>query len=293
MAHHRSGALRAAAPGEAADEERPQALRLEGVTKSFPARAGGRLDVLRGIDLSVRSGAIHAILGRSGCGKSTLLHLIAGLAPHDGGRIAIEGVDMAAFRDWRAIGYVFQDDRLLPWRSALRNVALALEPEGLSRRERLDRAREMLALVGLSGFEEAFPNELSGGMRSRVALARSLAHRPRILLMDEPFSRLDAQTRAAMHGEVARLRDLLGMTVLFVTHDVEEAAVLADEVTVLAPRPGRVIARFTLDGPRPPRDGTAPTAVETVRRLKAALQDTPPGEVEAEIRNIAEFGVSR
>src|SRR5690606_9171796 len=121
------------------------------------------------------------------------------------------------------VGYMFQDDRLLPWRTALRNVALSLESKAMPRSERLVRAREMLALVGLAGFEDAFPNELSGGMRSRVALARSLAPRPRILLMDEPFSRLDSQTRATMHAELVRLRDLLGMTVLFVTHDVEEA----------------------------------------------------------------------
>jgi len=258
--------------------EGAQALALHGVSKSFPVRGGGMLEVLRGISLDVRQGEIHALLGRSGCGKSTLLHIIANLIPADAGRIDIEGVDSVEFRDWETIGYMFQDDRLLPWRTAIRNVALALENRGIGHAARLEQAREMLAMVGLSGFENAYPNELSGGMRSRVALARSLVRHPRILLMDEPFSRLDAQTRSEMHRELVRLRDLFGMMVLFVTHDVEEAAVLAGRVTVLAPRPGRVVAAFEMAPTKVPREGTDPAVVEDVRRLKAALGDTgnPP-----------------
>jgi ABC-type nitrate/sulfonate/bicarbonate transport system ATPase subunit len=247
------------------------ALSLSGVSKTFPVRGGGRLEVLRGIDLEIRQGEIHALLGRSGCGKSTLLNIIANLIEPDSGRIAIEGVNSRAFRRWEMIGYMFQDDRLLPWRTAIRNVALALENQGLGGAERMRRSKEMLAMVGLSSFEQAYPNELSGGMRSRVALARSLVRHPRILLMDEPFSRLDAQTRSEMHRELVRLRRLLGMTVLFVTHDVEEAAVLANRVTVLAPRPGRVVEEFEFATKDVPRDGTAPAVVAEIRRLKAAL----------------------
>jgi NitT/TauT family transport system ATP-binding protein len=255
------------------DEKRAD-LVLRGVDKSFALRDGGTLEVLRGVDIEVRAGTIHALLGRSGCGKSTLLHIIAGLTPMDRGEIEIRGMPIAAFRDWRAIGYLFQDDRLLPWRTACRNVALALEPSDMPRQARRERAREMLDLVGLASFADAYPNELSGGMRSRVALARSLAPHPDILLMDEPFSRLDAQTRSALHVELARLRDLLGMTVLFVTHDVEEAAVLAEDITVLAPRPGRVVERLALPG-RPPRNPLHPSIAETTRRLRLALGDVP------------------
>ncbi len=273
--------------------DRAPILQLEAVSKSYTVRDGASLEVLRAVDLQVHPGAIHAILGRSGCGKSTLLHLIAGLAPPDSGRIAVRGTDIREFDDWRTVGYVFQDDRLLPWRTALRNVALALEPDRLSRRERLDRAREMLALVGLAGFEHAYPNELSGGMRSRVALARSLVRRPRLLLMDEPFSRLDAQTRTAMHAEIVRLRDLLGMSVLFVTHDVEEAAVLADEITVLAPRPGRVIARIDPGIAPPPRDATAPGAGEVARRLRAALAEPGDDDTRAAVPEPLHYGATR
>lgn len=257
------------------------ALSLSGVSKTFPVRGGGRLEVLRGIDLEIRQGEIHALLGRSGCGKSTLLNIIANLIEPDSGRIAIEGVNSRAFRRWEMIGYMFQDDRLLPWRTAIRNVALALENQGLGGAERMRRSKEMLAMVGLSSFEQAYPNELSGGMRSRVALARSLVRHPRILLMDEPFSRLDAQTRSEMHRELVRLRRLLGMTVLFVTHDVEEAAVLANRVTVLAPRPGRVVEEFEFATKDVPRDGTAPAVVAEIRRLKAALGEaanSPAGQ---------------
>lgn len=249
---------------------RAASVQIRGLTKMFPIRQGGTLDVLRKIDIDVHPGRIHAILGTSGCGKSTLLHIVAGLTRFDEGSVEIEGIALGDFKDWRQIGYMFQDDRLMPWRTVLNNVSLALEAAGVPRAERLERCKRILAIVGLSDFEAAFPHEISGGMRSRVALARSLVLHPRILLMDEPFSRLDAQTRQAMHGELLRLRAIFDMTVLFVTHDVEEAAVLADDVTVLAPRPGRVIDSFSVDEPRP-RDTTASAVVAVVRRLKGAL----------------------
>jgi ABC-type nitrate/sulfonate/bicarbonate transport system ATPase subunit len=258
----------------AAPASRP-VLRLVRVGKSFTVAGGGRIEVLQDIDLTVEEGQIHALLGRSGCGKSTLLNIIAGLLAADRGAVRINGHERGARGPDPDVGYVFQDDRLMPWRSARDNVAFALENRPGNRRERQAKADEMLTLVGLTGFEQAFPSQLSGGMRSRVALARALVRRPRLLIMDEPFSRLDAETRSAMHREILRLRELLGTTVLFVTHDVEEAAVLADHVTVLRPRPGRIASVLPvhrlLPGDGTLRDGTDPAVVAVMRQLKAAL----------------------
>ncbi|HXF67093.1 MAG TPA: ABC transporter ATP-binding protein [Burkholderiales bacterium] len=245
------------------------AIALRGVSKRFEG-PGGELEVLREISFDVPARSILAILGASGCGKSTLLNIISGIARPSAGSIRFGGVPAGEFTGWSAIGYMFQDDRLLPWRTACRNVELALEAGAVPRAERRRRAREALALVGLEEFADAFPYQLSGGMRSRVALARSLVAEPRILLMDEPFSRLDAQTRSFMHGEVLRIQDLKHMTIVFVTHDVEEAAVLADQVVVLTPRPGRV--REIVDIPcERPRDPTHPAVAAYIQRLRALI----------------------
>jgi NitT/TauT family transport system ATP-binding protein len=255
---------------------RPADLHLSGVSKSFPARDGGpALKALENISLDVGAGTIHALLGRSGCGKSTLLNIVAGLLEADSGSVRVDGAEIDPRHPAPFIGYVFQDDRLMPWRTASENVAFALENRPIGKAERAAKVAAMLELVGLTAFGGAFPNELSGGMRSRVALARSLVREPRLLLMDEPFSRLDSETRDAMHEEIVRLRNLLGMTVLFVTHDVEEAVVLADAITVLAPRPGRVaetvdLARDVPSGGRL-RDSTDPAVVEEIRKLKSTL----------------------
>ncbi len=250
-------------------------LQLVGVGKSFTVTGGGRIEVLQDINLTVEEGRIHALLGRSGCGKSTLLNIIAGLIDADSGAVRINGQERGARGPVPDVGYVFQDDRLMPWRTARDNVAFALENLPGTRHERQTKAREILDMVGLTGFEQAFPNQLSGGMRSRVALARALVRRPRLLIMDEPFSRLDAETRSAMHREILRLRALLGTTVLFVTHDVEEATVLADHVTVLRPRPGRIASVMPvhelLPGDGTLRDGTDPAVVAVMRQLKSAL----------------------
>jgi len=254
-------------------------LQLVCVSKSFTVAGGGQIEVLRDIDLTVEQGRVHALLGRSGCGKSTLLNIIAGLLDADRGAVRINGQERGARGPQPEVGYVFQDDRLMPWRTARDNVAFALENRPGSKRERLEKANDILDLVGLAGFEQAFPNQLSGGMRSRVALARALVRRPQLLIMDEPFSRLDAETRSAMHQEIRRLRDLLGTTVLFVTHDVEEAAVLADHVTVLRPRPGRIATVLPvhelLPGDGALRDGTDPAVVAVMRQLKSALIQGP------------------
>jgi NitT/TauT family transport system ATP-binding protein len=250
------------------------------VSKYFSSNDKSRLEVLRDLSFAVPAGKIVAILGPSGAGKSTILNLAAGLITPDQGRVSVMGQDTsAAAVDWSRVGYMFQDDRLLPWRVAVRNVALALETGAMPAAERLRRARAELELVGLAGFADAFPHQLSGGMRSRVALARSLVGEPNILLMDEPFSRLDAQTRGNMHRELVRIHALRRMSILFVTHDVEEAVVLADRIIMLSPRPGRLREQIEVTLPQP-RIGTA-EAVALTGELRASLEADTNQEVSA------------
>ena len=241
------------------------ALSIQGIGKRF-----GDTTVLSGIDLNVARGEIVALLGASGCGKSTLLNIVAGLLAPDGGTLAYNGVAAAQFDGWREIAYMFQDDRLLPWRTARDNVAFGLEAQRLDKASRRARADAALTLVGLQDASDAYPHEMSGGMRSRAALARSLVVSPSILLMDEPFSKLDPQTRATMHREVLRIQAMQGTTVLFVTHDVEEAVVLANRIVVLAPHPGRI--KSIHDNTLPvPREATAPAVAEAIRALRLEI----------------------
>jgi ABC-type nitrate/sulfonate/bicarbonate transport system ATPase subunit len=242
------------------------------VSKRFPTAEGRMLEVLRGVSFDLPSTEIVAIVGPSGAGKSTLLNLAAGLILPDQGEVRILGRDTAGAVDWGRVGYMFQDDRLLPWRVALANVTLALEAGAMPAAERRRRAHDALALVGLTEFAKAYPHQLSGGMRSRVALARSLVGEPDLLLMDEPFSRLDAQTRAAMHRELLRIHAMRRLSILFVTHDAEEAVVLADRIVVMSARPGQVRATLdvTLSHPRPGTEGAA----ALVGRLRAMLEET-------------------
>jgi NitT/TauT family transport system ATP-binding protein len=241
------------------------AVEVEHISKHF-----GKLAVLEDISLTAPSGSVLAIVGASGCGKSTLLNIIAGLTQADQGNVRIDGVAGAPEQDTRVISYMFQEDRLLPWRTIISNAEFGLEAGTLSSAKRRERARAALQMTGLEAFEHAYPHELSGGMRSRVALARSLVVKPYILLMDEPFSKLDPQMRSQMHRELLRIREQLKMTVVFVTHDVEEAIVLADKVVVLKPRPGRVRDALMIDLPRP-RDPLAADVAETVRRVRALI----------------------
>ncbi|MEU7531556.1 ABC transporter ATP-binding protein [Saccharothrix sp. NPDC042600] len=199
---------------------------IEGLTAGY-----GRSAVLRGLDLVIGDGEVVVVAGPSGCGKSTLLRAVAGLLPITSGRVLVDGVPVRGPSRDRAL--VFQDDGLLPWRTALRNVELPLVLRGVSKAERRAVARSWLDRVGLAGFEDYLPRELSGGMRQRVQLARTLAQAPRLVLMDEPFGALDAQTRAAMQGLVVEVLRETGTTTIFVTHDVDEAVLLGDRVVVL------------------------------------------------------------
>ncbi len=245
-------------------------VQLESVGKSFMRRDGEQLEVLRNIDLDVPERSIVALVGASGCGKSTLLNIVAGLIPPDQGAVFLNGQKSSAFKDWRSMTYMFQEDRLFPWRTTAQNVALGLEAAGLPRKERRDRVMQVLELVGLEKFADSFPHELSGGMRSRAALGRSLVTEPSILLMDEPFSKLDPSIRTQMHDEVLRIAALRQMSVLFVTHDVEEAVVLANKIVVLMPRPGRVKETREIALPYP-RNPLSPEVAEEVRLLRLSL----------------------
>jgi NitT/TauT family transport system ATP-binding protein len=233
-------------------------------------RDGGQLEVLRDINLEVAPRSIVALVGASGSGKSTLLNIIAGLIAPDSGAVFLNDVRSSEFKDWRSMTYMFQEDRLFPWRTTAQNIGLGLEAANISRTERRDRVQHVLELTGLESFADAYPHELSGGMRSRAALGRSLVTEPTILLMDEPFSKLDPSIRGQMHEEVLRIAELKKMTVLFVTHDVEEAVVLADKIVVLEPRPGRVreTRPIALSYPRNP---LSPDVSEQVRLLRLSL----------------------
>ncbi|MGK4333387.1 ABC transporter ATP-binding protein [Lonsdalea quercina] len=237
-------------------------LEARGIYKTF-----GELSVLSDVSLTLGQEEILALLGPSGCGKSTLLNILSGLEDADSGTLTIQGEPAARFRHWQRIGYLFQEDRLLPWRTVQQNVNFGLETLRLRPEERRRRVTEALELVGLSAFARYWPHQLSGGMRSRVALARSLVTQPEILLMDEPFSKLDPQTRSAMHDEILRIQRLTGMAIVLVTHEVEEAVVLANRVMVFKPNPGHIhhIQHIALSRPRLP---TSQAVSEQVRLLR-------------------------
>jgi len=190
-----------------------------------------------------------AIVGPSGCGKSTILNMIAGLIAPTSGRIDVDGQPVAGVP--RAVGYVFQKDTVFPWRTVRRNIALGLEYRGAPAAEQERRVREAIALAGLEGFEDAFPATLSGGMRQRVALMRTLVIEPEILLMDEPFGALDTHTKLGLHAELLSLWEAKHQTVVFVTHDLGEAITLADRIVVMTRRPGRIKMLYDVKLPRP------------------------------------------
>jgi NitT/TauT family transport system ATP-binding protein len=233
--------------------QRTPKISLRAVTKAFPGRGGdGPFTALDGVTLDVASGEFVALVGPSGCGKSTLLDLVAGLSPKSGGELLVDGQPVTGPGLDR--GVVFQQYALFPWRTAQGNVEFSLEAKGLSRRERARVAREVLTLVGLAGFEGRYPHELSGGMKQRVAIARSLACEPEVLLMDEPFAALDAQTRESLQDELLRIWRRTGTTIVFITHAIDEAVYLGRRVAVMTSRPGRIkqVVPIDLDRPEDP-----------------------------------------
>ncbi|CAH2599937.1 aliphatic sulfonate ABC transporter ATP binding subunit [Rhodovastum atsumiense] len=236
-------------------------LALRHVGKRYDVE-GRRLAVLEDVSLEVNGGGFVSIVGPSGCGKSTLLRLVVGLEPCDRGEILVDGTVVRGIHRDRSIA--FQDHRLLPWLTLAGNVSLALEGLGVPAAARQGRVSEVLHLVGLQDFADAFPHQLSGGMAQRGAIARALVRAPRILLLDEPFGALDAITRLRLQEELLRLWQARGVTTLLVTHDVEEALYLSDTVVVMQSTPGQIGARIEVPLPRP-RDRTG-EAFGTLRR---------------------------
>jgi NitT/TauT family transport system ATP-binding protein len=224
-------------------------IRIDAVAKEFRSRSGEGLLALDTTTVTVPSREFLCVVGPSGCGKSTLMRLVAGLERPSSGSVFLDDNEVTGPR--RDIGLVFQSAVLLPWRTILENVLVPAEVLRLKRQEARERARALLALVGLSGFEDRYPNELSGGMRQRAAIARSLMHDPPILLMDEPFGALDALTRETMNFELLKIWEASGKTIILVTHSIEEALLLSDRILVFSPRPGRVCDEIRVDLPRP------------------------------------------
>jgi NitT/TauT family transport system ATP-binding protein len=223
---------------------------LRGVSKRFAASAGGQaVQALAPIDLDLRQGEFFAVVGPSGCGKSTLLELIAGLLPASEGRIEFEGRPVES-QVPDGIGVVFQEDASFPWLSVYDNVAFGLRQAALSADEKARRVNDAIAMMGLRDFAPTFPAQLSGGMRQRVCIARTLVTQPRLLLLDEPFGALDQQTRLLMGDEVLRLWREIDATVFLITHALDEAAMLADRIAIMSARPGRVIEIVETHWPR-------------------------------------------
>jgi NitT/TauT family transport system ATP-binding protein len=227
----------------------PVFIQVAGVSKSYRARDGMPVAAVEDISLEMAAGEFVSIVGPSGCGKSTLLSIVAGLIPSTRGEVRIEG--HAITEPYTKVGIVFQSDLLLDWRTVIGNVLFQFEMRGESARPFQGRARDLVASVGLAGFERKHPFELSGGMRQRVALCRALVHDPPLLLMDEPFGALDALTRDQLQVDLQRVWQESRKTVLFVTHSIAEAVFLSDRVVVMTPRPGRIREVLTIELPRP------------------------------------------
>ncbi len=229
----------------------PWVLEAQAISHTYPParRHGSPVQALEDVSFAVRRGTFVALVGPSGCGKSTLLRILAGLIRPTRGQALLEGEPVT--RPQRRIGLVFQQANLMPWRSVRDNIALPLELAGVPAAERAARADALITAVGLAGFADAFPAELSGGMAQRVAIARALISRPEVLLLDEPFAALDALTRERLSLDLLRVWAAHGQTILLVTHNISEAVLLADEILVMSARPGRIVAHVPVALPRP------------------------------------------
>jgi len=243
-------------------------LSFANVSKTYTTSRGQAVTALETINLAVREKEFVCLVGRSGCGKTTLLRIAAGLELSTEGEVRLG--NKVITRPDTAVGMVFQEDRLFPWRTVRDNVTLGLEIKKTPTEKCRATTDKYLHLVGLSGFDGAYPGELSGGMKQRAAIARVLVNEPEVILMDEPFGSLDAQTRNQMQGELLNIWEYAASTVLFVTHSVDEAVVLADRVVVMTPSPGRIYWECPIDLARP-RDRTSPLIIEYRRAILSAL----------------------
>ncbi|WP_116417799.1 ABC transporter ATP-binding protein [Subtercola boreus] len=260
------------------------AISVRSAGKIFTVAKGAEVQALTNIDLTVAPGEFVSLIGPSGCGKSTLLRLIADLDSATSGEILVFGKTARQARLDQEYGIAFQSAGLLPWRSVQANIELPLELHGVGKTERAARAEELIELVGLTDFRSRFPDQLSGGMQQRVAIARSLAERPKLLLMDEPFGALDEMTRERMQQELVRICSETGAAVVFVTHSIPEAVFLSDRVVVMSPRPGRIVDIVDVDlGPGTERsdslreDGAFFAGVTAVREALHGAPVTPRG----------------
>jgi NitT/TauT family transport system ATP-binding protein len=246
---------------------------------------GGAVQAVSGVSLDVEPGEFVSLIGPSGCGKSTLLNLVAGFVMPSAGRVLIDGKPIQ--RPGSDRGVVFQQYSLFPWLSVRKNVEFGLKMQGVSLAKRETTARTLLGLAGLLSFENAYPDQLSGGMKQRVGIVRALATSPQVLLMDEPFGALDAQTRVVMQEILTNMWQKFRISVLFVTHDIDEAIFLSDRVYVMTARPGRIKARIevTLPRPRTPEMTYTPAFVELVQRLKALIREESLAAMGSELKD--------
>jgi NitT/TauT family transport system ATP-binding protein len=241
-------------------------LVYKNINKTFTTVRGGTVVAIDNFNLTVRDGSFVCLVGKSGCGKTSLLRMTTGLDVPSSGSITLNGEPIHGTHP--KIGIVFQEDRLLPWRTIQKNVEFGLELAHTGAAERKEKALHYLDLVGLSKFSQAHPHELSGGMKQRAAIARALANEPEVLLMDEPFGALDAQTRLQMQEELTQIYLRKNRTIVFVTHSVDESVFLADTVVVLTPSPGKIQELVDIDLARP-RDRTAPDVNRYMRKIMA------------------------
>jgi len=249
-------------------------LRAEGIHKAFPRMS---YPVLDGVDLTMRKGEFVSLIGPSGCGKTTLLRIVAGLTEPSDGEVLIDGKPSPGPSPEKTL--VFQQFNLFPWRTAVANAAYGLEIQGVPKKEARARALKYLAMFGLERFADHYPGEMSGGMQQRVGIARALVLQPRLLLMDEPFGALDALTRERLQTELIQICDSQGLSVLFVTHSIDEAIFLSDRILAMGVAPGRVVREFTVDLPRPRTDYDVHSHPEYVR-IRTEAWDILAAEME-------------